>query len=632
MIDISEIKQRLNNQAESVVKHIFPNAVSEGREMVVGSLFGEAGKSLKVCVSGDKTGVWSEFADGGVSGDLIDLWRESKQISVGEAMSEIKAYLGIVETDFNKSKKSKKFSKPKAQNGTRLIVEDSPTMKYLKEERKLDKSTLDKYKISGCDELGPWPGWKKQEPWNGPWIVFPFISPERDLIGIKYLHLQRKGDKKQTLVSANCKPSLFGWPAIEDSARSVTLTEGELDAASLYQYGYPALSVPFGGGSGDKQQWVEYEWPNLERFELFYLCMDVDSQGEAATKELIARLGAHRCKIVTLPRKDANLCLQDNIKKESIDACFRNAKMLDPEELKPASEFQDSVEAEFFPDPDIRTGVELPWLKARNKINFRYSEVSTWTGISGHGKSMVIGQCMLHAASQGEKVCIASLEQKPRKTISRMVRQLAMERNPSREKISECFDWMDEHFWMFDLVGTAKTDKIFEVFRHAYHRYGIRQFVIDSLMRCGINEDDYNAQKAFVDKLVDFAHEVNCHIHLVAHSRKASDEYGTVGKLDVKGTGAITDLSHNTFSVWRNKKKEAKVQDGEANANTLMSPDALLVCDKQREGDWEGKVGLFFDKNSLRYLDKQEELGIDYLAEAKKLKEEEEELENEWNR
>ena len=30
--------------------------------------------------------------------------------------------------------------------------------------------------------------------------------------------------------------------------------------------------------------------------------------------------------------------------------------------------------------------------------------------------------------------------------------------------------------------------------------------------------------------------------------------------------------------------------------------DCLWVCDKQRNGGWEGKIGLWFDPKSLQYL------------------------------
>ena len=32
------------------------------------------------------------------------------------------------------------------------------------------------------------------------------------------------------------------------------------------------------------------------------------------------------------------------------------------------------------------------------------------------------------------------------------------------------------------------------------------------------------------------------------------------------------------------------------------SPDALLICDKQRNGDWEGHIGLWYDSNSQQFV------------------------------
>ena len=75
----------------------------------------------------------------------------------------------------------------------------------------------------------------------------------------------------------------------------------------------------------------------------------------------------------------------------------------------------------------------------------------------------------------------------------------------------------------------------------------------------------------------------------------------------------MTDLAHNTFSVWRNKKKEGDLSEGKSTAEILMKPDSMLICDKQREGEWEGKTGLYFAKESLRYHDNPEKDGINYL-------------------
>src|SRR5262249_19823225 len=135
------------------------------------------------------------------------------------------------------------------------------------------------------------------------------------------------------------------------------------------------------------------------------------------------------------------------------------------------------------------------------------------------------------------------------------------------------------------------------VFRYARKRYGVAQFVVDSLMKCGIGEEDYNAQKDFVEALCDFKNEAECHVHLIAHSRKGSDESQAPGKLDVKGTGSMTDLADNVFSVWRNKAKE----HGKAEPS---SADAVLYVVKQRYGEWEESIHLWFDRPAMQFLER----------------------------
>ena len=44
--------------------------------------------------------------------------------------------------------------------------------------------------------------------------------------------------------------------------------------------------------------------------------------------------------------------------------------------------------------------------------------------------------------------------------------------------------------------------------------------VLDSLMKCGIAEDDLNGQKAFLNKIAVAARDLDIHIFLVAHSTK----------------------------------------------------------------------------------------------------------------
>ena len=124
--------------------------------------------------------------------------------------------------------------------------------------------------------------------------------------------------------------------------------------------------------------------------------------------------------------------------------------------------------------------------------------------------------------------------------------------------------------------------------------------MIDSLMKCGIKTDDYNLQKDFVDQLCAIAQDNNCHIHLVHHVRKGDKEGKEPDKFDIRGAGEIADMVDNIFIMHRNKFKERKIEAKQSVDKFV--PDASLICAKQRHGEWEGKINLYFHKASQQFM------------------------------
>jgi twinkle protein len=479
-----------------------------------------------------------------------------------EAILEAKQWLGIATPTFEPVRR-KNWKKPQLKIPN-VVNQQSAVKKYLTAIRKLTEETLTKYRIQDNDNE----------------IIFPYYR-DGELIFVKYLKLDRPDGKKQIRVQSDCEPCLFGWDAIPKDARSVAIVEGEIDAMTLdqYQLGLAVLSVPFGGGNGNKQEWIQYEFDRLSVFDEIYLCLDNDDAGKKATDELIERLGRYRCRIVKLPYKDANECLQNGLSSQEIRELFDQAQILDPAELKQASSYVNEVIQQFYPPEQTREGYDFPWDKTHNKIYLRPDELSVWTGINGHGKSQLLGYVMLHCIKQGAKVCIASLELKPKRLLARLTRQAAGIKRPSDDYIRAIHDWYEDKLWIFDLVGTAKKERLLEVFKYARQRYGVDVFVIDSFMKCGIAEDEYNSQKLFIEELCDFKNEHNCQVHLVVHPRKGVDESKIPGKLDMKGSGSITDLADNCFTVWRNKPKEEAitVNKGVQPLSEQEKPDCVLV-------------------------------------------------------
>lgn len=591
----SEIAQRLAENAEQVGLYLLPSAKKMGRELEVGSISGEAGRSLKICISGDKAGRFKDFAsdDGG---DLLNLWALVRGISLSEAIIQAKEYLGIDDghAKQNTPAPAKTFAVKAASS------EQQRWLKYLTRARKLSPEVVEKYRVSGDDRQ----------------IVFPYYH-DNHVINIKYLLIDRISEKKQIRSEKDAQPCLFGWQSLKNYHGSeITICEGEIDAMTLTQYGRPALSVPYGAGVGSKNQWIEFEFERLSRFEKIYLCFDQDNAGQEAANEIAKRLGMHRCFLVELPYKDANECLKAGVFEDDITECFGGAKTHDPKELRSAHLFLDQIIEKFYPSGGKEVGIEAPWEKAKGRVLFRPSELSIWTGINGHGKSQFLGQIMLGAMRQGEKVCVASLELKPDLLLKRMVQQASGMDRPSEDYIRTITAWYRDKLWVFDLTGTAKTERILEVFLYARQRYGITTFVIDSFLKCGIAEEDYASQKKFIDQLCDFKNSYDCHIHLVVHPRKGIDETKSPGKMDVKGTGSVTDLADNCFAIWRNKIKEKKIMENQETHvpdEILNQPDCMWICDKNRSGDWEGKFVFWFDKKSFQYLEQQNHRPVRYV-------------------
>jgi twinkle protein len=282
-----------------------------------------------------------------------------------------------------------------------------------------------------------------------------------------------------------------------------------------------------------------------------------------------------------------------------------SAYMEEPEQhdIRPASDWlQETIDA-FYAPPDTTSAPTMLWKKTAGKVNFRKGEVSLWAGVNGHGKSMFLSQVSLDLCYQAERVMVASFEMKPVKQMHRMSRQAYAGSAPTIPFLKVLHAWTDGRLWMYDHHGSVEWRKVIAVMRYAVKEFGITQFVIDSLMKCVRGEDDYNAQKDFVDELCAFAAAHGVHVHLVHHMRKTETEHKMPGKFDIKGAGAITDMVDNVFIVWRDKKAEAEKKG---------NPNCYVSCEKQRNGDFEGKLGFWFDVDSQQYLENTDAMPIRY--------------------
>lgn len=202
---------------------------------------------------------------------------------------------------------------------------------------------------------------------------------------------------------------------------------------------------------------------------------------------------------------------------EDIQAALRSAKSNDPVELKRAGYFIDEVQELFAGGGTLgAVGVRTPW--GKDEFRLRPGELTIVAGYSGSGKSTLLSQMAIDGMMQGSRWCIASMEMPARATIGGMVQAITQTPTPDTNLIKLVVNWLDSRLWVFDVRGSAQTDRLLTVFDYAARRYAISHFVVDSLAKCGMAEDDYNGQKKFVEQLTDLNHAHGCNTSLVAHS------------------------------------------------------------------------------------------------------------------
>ena len=595
-MDIRELKAELGNRSLSLCNTLFPEGKVEGQEFKIGSIEGESGRSLSVYLNGDRSGQWMDFATGD-SGDMIDLIMATRRMDIKEAMEWGRRECNIREKHHAKIKspQPKAFNKPKLPKRH----QDEPLIKAM-----LDRGfqncegVINRHKIYGFNSA------------RGNDVVFPYYTPEGELEFIKNKALDHDGNPGMC-GQKDLKPILFGWQTMPPACRQLWIVEGEWDAIAATEIGFPALSVPMGGGKGAKQtKWIANEYENLARFDEIVIATDMDDQGELAAKEIADRLG-DRCIRVKLPVKDINELLQSQGAEQAkfvLQKCYEDSKWQDPETLRSVAEFTDEI-TDYFEDKDGRTGgFSMGWSKTEDiDFRFRPSELVGCVGFSGSGKTMFLGQLALNAIAQDQKILIASMEMSPKNLLGRMFQQSCATPAPTIEYRTKVMEWMSQSLWLYIDNLNPKINDLLKCFEYAYRRYSVNTFVIDSLT-CMCSHEDYRKQQEIVEQIVQFKNAFNCTVFLVTHSRKQEDESRAPGKFDVKGSGAITDLADSFFSIWKNKRKSehlavCNLTGDEPDEQIAKQWDVQVNVLKNRNGQYEGRIGFDFHDETCQYLD-----------------------------
>ena len=183
------------------------------------------------------------------------------------------------------------------------------------------------------------------------------------------------------------KAGLFGRNKFAAfSHKTVTITEGELDALSLYQtIRSPVVSI-HGAATGQSDCSLDRPW--LNSFEKIVLAFDGDEAGREATAKVAKLFDYNKVYVVSFPggtRKDANDYLR-NGERDELAALWHNAKKFLPETIVSSFHEFDKIIRE-----QPKTGVPYPF-PTLNYMTYgiRTGESVLITAQEGVGKTEVM--------------------------------------------------------------------------------------------------------------------------------------------------------------------------------------------------------------------------------------------------
>ena len=226
--------------------------------------------------------------------------------------------------------------------------------------------------------------------------------------------------------------SLFGWDqAIASGARKLFITEGELDAASLYQairdkqrgtkweQYLPAVVSLTRGATSAKNDLTYNLRAILAHFQEVILAFDMDEAGEKAVEAACKAFPA--AKRATLPAKDPSQCLQEGRSRALADAVLFKGAIPANTRLVNAMELYDAART------PAKMGLSWPWGGlTRLTRGIRFGETYYLGAGVKMGKSEIVNTLAAHLITEHNlPVFLAKPEEANLKTIKMVLGKVA---------------------------------------------------------------------------------------------------------------------------------------------------------------------------------------------------------------
>ena len=456
--------------------------------------------------------------------------------------------------------------------------------------RKINQDTCSKFKYMTGEYKG------------SPCQVANYYDDNGNIVGQKL-----RFPDKSFAVLGKISNRLFG-SQLWANGKKIIITEGEIDCLTVSQLQgnkWPVVSIPNGAQAAKKA--IEANLEYLDKFDEVILMFDMDDPGRKACEDCAKVLPAGKAFIANLPLKDPNECLLNGKGSEVLQAIW-NAKPYRPDGIVSGADLYEKCVTDI---DDLKDSVEYPWKALQEKTKgARHGELYVFTSGSGMGKSTILRELEYYfGVVRGELCGVVALEESTRKT------GLELMSIHLNRRIILCPESADEEtrrgafkatigngrFFLYDHFGSLDSSNLLSKLRYMIVSLGCKRIFLDhiSIVVSGMDTDEDGGERKAIDKLMtnlrSLVEETGATMFVVSHlkrpEKKGHEEGAQVSLSQLRGSGAIAQLSDMVIGLERN-------QQG-ANPNVLT----LRVLKNRFSGDTGVSGHLYYNQDTGRLVD-----------------------------
>jgi twinkle protein len=415
------------------------------------------------------------------------------------------------------------------------------------------------------------------------WLVVPYCEGG-EAINHKYRLTSEKRHKMDTGAPlALWNSDSLKAPEVREGQAPLVITEGEWDALAVIQAGHPfAVSVPNGAPSSEttdldtakRYEWVDRHADDLARVREFILAPDSDEAGQYLRADLVALLGAERCKFIEYPEgcKDLNDVLLMH-GREAVVRCITTAK---PYPVKGLYTLDD------FPERGEVRSYDIGVAPIHDKIRIVPGSLTVVTGYANMGKSTLMNAIIAHAMTQHFPVCVASFETdvKPilRDGIAQAMLKCGKHELRANRSYGDALSFMRENLSIIsqsvDEDLEMDLDQFLDLCRMAVTRRGAKMIVLDPWNELEHKRKRDETETDYIGRAIRaikrFAKQYDVAFWIVAHPTKPHEGHKKIpGLYDISGSANWANKPDYGLTYHRPKFDENR---------------ALIVVNKVRMG------------------------------------------------